>query len=111
MVNPFNSVGLTNRFCGRVFSAIAGVNSAAAYAANAEVSVCSKLQELTGNHLKSNAFVSANVRPFAITFRTDGEEVTTAGVIPGVSDDSNTEEAQAPGGIIGFHLNYLQKAC
>ena len=44
--------------------------------------------------------------PFTVTFVTDGDEVAaTAG-------DANTDELNAaPGGIVGFKLDYQQLSC
>ena len=45
-------------------------------------------------------------RPFRIEFKTDANEVTADLAAP-----NTDEEKDAPGGIIGFNLNFLQQAC
>ena len=45
-------------------------------------------------------------RPFRIEFKTDANEVTAD-----LNDPNTDEERDAPGGIIGFNLNFLQQAC
>lgn len=45
-------------------------------------------------------------RPFRITFHTDATETSAA-----TSSALTAEEAIAPGGIVGFNLNWMQRAC
>jgi hypothetical protein len=78
-----NVVGTNDRFCGRVFDTIAGAAASTT----------------TGNS------VCTAVRPFQIQFRTDATEVTNA------MTAATNEQAIAPGGIIGFSLNYFQQGC
>ncbi len=54
-------------------------------------------------------FVLANTRPFMITFRTDQNEVFANAAGGNVATTS--EESLEPGGIVGFNLNFQQKAC
>lgn len=50
-------------------------------------------------------FITAQQRPFRVTFKTDvDEEVTGATAIV-------NEQVIHPGGIIGFHLNYALQDC
>eukprot|EP00095_Tigriopus_kingsejongensis_P007971 maker-scaffold135_size322082-snap-gene-2.13 protein:Tk07971 transcript:maker-scaffold135_size322082-snap-gene-2.13-mRNA-1 annotation:"hypothetical protein KGM_18655" len=79
------------RICGRIFSAETGKAAAMVYATDrstTDVSVCTQ------------------VTPFLITFKTDGNEVSTAD-----SDSSMSELKEFPGGIVGFSLNYRQQKC
>eukprot|EP00094_Tigriopus_californicus_P012585 TCALIF_12169-PA protein Name:"Protein of unknown function" AED:0.29 eAED:0.29 QI:0/0.5/0.66/0.66/0/0.33/3/6/149 len=75
-----------NRICGQVFSSVTGNTVAIAYdaaIANMMISICSQ------------------TRPFEINFKSSPDEATMP----------NREDATAPGGIIGFSLNYQQIPC
>ena len=54
-------------------------------------------------------FSLAQRRPFQVVFHTDGNEVeSTAAANDGYNDN---ELEGAPGGIIGFYLNFVQQNC
>jgi hypothetical protein len=50
--------------------------------------------------------ICSGSRPFQMTVNFDDTEVNTA-----VTDPVTAEQHTAPGGIIGFQLNWAQKAC
>ena len=52
--------------------------------------------------------VSAQVRPFRISFKTDADEIATN---DGINQNKNNEQNGAPGGITGFRLSYVQNDC
>ncbi|XP_059087673.1 uncharacterized protein LOC131884050 [Tigriopus californicus] len=83
--------GLEGRICGRVLSSIVDKALTDAYVVadpTKQISVCSQ------------------ATPFVITFKTDNNEAETA-----ITDATTAEVKTAPGGIIGFSLNYQQLAC
>ena len=47
----------------------------------------------------------AYVRPFHFSVNFDGTEDVTG------SDGDDTDNLDAPGGIVGFYLSWLQKSC
>jgi hypothetical protein len=53
-----------------------------------------------------SCFVAAFTRPFKITFKTDANEIVTAGGMA-----NNNELSLFPGGIVGFQLNFNQISC
>eukprot|EP00094_Tigriopus_californicus_P014059 TCALIF_13615-PA protein Name:"Protein of unknown function" AED:0.10 eAED:0.10 QI:0/0.63/0.66/0.91/0.54/0.66/12/94/345 len=82
--------GLQGRICGRVLSSMTGKGLGDAYLVGTpamQISVCSQ------------------ATPFVITFKTDDNEVETG------ADALTAEVKVAPGGIIGFSLDYQQLAC
>ena len=52
-----------------------------------------------------NLSFSAFVRPFHFSVNFDGTEDVTG------SDGDDTDNLDAPGGIVGFYLSWLQKTC
>jgi hypothetical protein len=55
------------------------------------------------------SYFLAFTRPFKIIFKTDANEVTiTAGA---TGDASMNEQADSPGGIVGFQLSFVQISC
>lgn len=68
-----------------------------------DYSVCNQERLHVWPHL---LIIAAVERPFRIDFKTDENEVT-GGLVNAEVD----EEKDAPGGIIGFSLNFLQQAC
>jgi len=56
-------------------------------------------------HFNGSAFLAATLRPFRITFFSNADEVTTVGAL---GTPANNEQVGAPGGIIGFALNWRQ---
>ena len=52
--------------------------------------------------------VSASATPFQVTFVTDGDEVTQTA---DTAKSQKNEQSSVPGGIVGFHLNYVQQPC
>jgi len=61
------------------------------------------------NYMFYMSYFSAFTRPFKVIFKTDANEITTMG--GAASTAINNEQAVAPGGIIGFQLNFLQISC
>ena len=53
-----------------------------------------------------SSFSAASV-PFVVTFKSDGDELATGGANMATTNEGNG----APGGIVGFSINYVQQAC
>lgn len=90
VLGEVNSESAGGRACGRVFA------------------VQPTAQGLTNAYDPTSAYISVctQVTPFRVHFHTDGDEVT------GPAGASNTDELDsAPGGIVGFSLDYTQVAC
>ena len=49
--------------------------------------------------------IPGQARPFMLGFKTDADENTIA------TDEKTNEQANAPGGIVGFSLNFAQQSC
>ncbi len=53
---------------------------------------------------------SGRASPFRLTFKTDADEVSDA--TAAADEEADVEEqSEAPGGIIGFSLDYQQQPC
>ena len=55
-----------------------------------------------------NSLVLAVSRPFRIQFKTDANELPTTAA---GTDATDAEQMVAPGGIVGFNLNFVQQSC
>lgn len=52
--------------------------------------------------------ICSSTTPFQVTFITDADEMTTKG---DTMLAQKNEQSRVPGGIVGFHLNYIQQNC
>ena len=71
---------------------------------NAPSKFCGRMLNVAED-LAASATVCTGVRPFRINFHTDGTEAD------GTTDATDNESMVAPGGIIGFSLNFAQAKC
>ncbi len=63
------------------------------------------LNAIAANGIETKS-VCSQTRPFKIEFKTDANEATATN-----TDASTSETNIFPGGIVGFSLNYVQRAC
>jgi hypothetical protein len=67
---------------------------------------CGRVLDRTASSATVGNSVCTAVRPFQLQFVTDGTEATTA-----AQDATTNEQFLAPGGIVGFSLNWVQGGC
>ncbi|TRY61845.1 hypothetical protein TCAL_01495, partial [Tigriopus californicus] len=102
VITVFNS-----RICGRFFHLALVRNSRTD---NTESICCEGTIWFLNCNLDSergNLFFSASQKPFRISFKTDADEKTLAAT----NDAELNEQSVAPGGIIGFNLNWALQDC
>jgi hypothetical protein len=97
--------------CTSDYLLIQSATSSPAVTTNTRDRLCGRIFDTTPNSAITGHSVCTSVIPFQIGFVSNANEATGRLPLPVVNDPTTNEQDLAPGGIVGFSLNYVEQPC